>query len=104
MKVLVTLKRRDGKAEAKGIYEDGKLTVKKGSLLHVNSTSKLNLESIAQKLRVDKSIVGKDGVLKKDVTFNSASTAANFVTGTSTNGMITWKTQEGKKLSEIVKK
>ena len=32
---------------------------------------------------------------KQDVAFKSASTAANFVTGRSTNGLITWKNSDG---------
>ena len=33
--------------------------------------------------------------VKKDVAFKSASTAANFITDRSTNGLITWKTSDG---------
>ena len=44
----------------------------------------------------------KDGVVSKDVHFTSASTAANFVTGASTNGMTAWKTKDGKTLKEAV--
>lgn len=32
---------------------------------------------------------------KQDVVFKSASTAANFVTGRSTNGLIKWKNSDG---------
>lgn len=38
----------------------------------------------------------------KDVHFTSVSTAANFVTGASTNGMTAWKTTGGKTLKEAV--
>lgn len=37
----------------------------------------------------------EDCIVKKDMRFNSASTAANFVTGQSSNGLRTWKTEEG---------
>ena len=36
----------------------------------------------------------------KDAHFTSASTAASFVTGASTNGMTAWKTKGGKTLKE----
>jgi len=47
-------------------------------------------------LRNDENTVDKDGVLKKDISFESLSTAACFVTGRTANGMITWKTADGK--------
>lgn len=36
-----------------------------------------------------------DGVVMDDVIFNSLSSAANFITGTSTNGFLAWKNNEG---------
>jgi hypothetical protein len=44
-----------------------------------------------------------NGVVKEDVVFKSASTAANFVTGSSTNGLTSWKTEEGVQLRAIIK-
>ena len=41
---------------------------------------------------------------KQDVMFKSASAAANFVTGQSTNGLIAWKNSEGVKLRSLLKK
>lgn len=38
----------------------------------------------------------------KDIHFRSASTAANFVTGASTNGLTTWKDESGKLLKAIL--
>jgi hypothetical protein len=43
----------------------------------------------------------KGRLVIKDITFKSASTAANFVTGNSTNGLITWKDKNGRTLKEI---
>ena len=48
----------------------------------------------------------KNGKVIKDIAFNSPSTAASFVTGRSTNGMIAWKTGDGqnlKKISDMIK-
>ena len=44
-----------------------------------------------------------DGVtVIKDVVFKSASTAANFVTGRSTNGLIAWKNSDGQTLKTLL--
>ncbi|EFA23833.1 hypothetical protein BIFGAL_02942 [Bifidobacterium gallicum DSM 20093 = LMG 11596] len=41
-------------------------------------------------------------MVSKDVHFKSASTAANFVTGASTNGMAAWKTKDGKSIKDAL--
>lgn len=41
-------------------------------------------------------------VLQEDLTFKSASTAANFVTGRSTNGMLAWRTNTGETLKIVL--
>ena len=46
--------------------------------------------------------VVKDGVVTEDITFKSASTAANFVTGRSSNGLILWKDKSGRTLKDIL--
>lgn len=45
----------------------------------------------------------RDRIVMNDVLFKSASTAANFVTGSSTNGLTAWKTETGVKLREVIK-
>lgn len=44
----------------------------------------------------------KNGIVKENVTFKSSSTAANFITGRSTNGLITWKDENGTKLKDLL--
>lgn len=62
----------------------------------------------SEKFRGAKSIEKKrvgvlDGTrLVKDVPFKSASTAANFVTGASTNGLTSWKDANGRLLKVIL--
>ena len=62
----------------------------------------------SEKFRRAKSIISTreeyviEGVVKKNVIFKSSSTAANFVTGRSTNGMITWKDKNGTKLKDLL--
>ena len=44
----------------------------------------------------------KDDTLIKNMDFRSLSTAANFVSGRSTNGLIKWKTSDGKKIKDYL--
>lgn len=101
MKVELVLKRRDGKANANAVFEDGSVLVRKGSLINMDG-SVLSDNSTAQKCRQDRTIVGKDGIIKKDVLFSSASMAATFVTGSISNGLKYWKTRDGKRLSDKI--
>ena len=64
--------------------------------------------SLSEKFRGSKSITKyrveatKGTRVIQDILFKSASTAANFVTGTSTNGLIAWKDQNGKTLKTLL--
>ena len=53
-----------------------------------------------EKLRANGTVL--DSVLMKNLLFKSASTAANFVTGSSTNGLVAWKDVKGKSLKAIL--
>lgn len=44
----------------------------------------------------------KNNILQEDVKFKSPSTAGNFVTGRSTNGLTAWKNKDGKTIKEIL--
>lgn len=101
--ISLAIKRKDGKAEAYGIYEDGKITVKKGSRIKKDSDSVMKGYGDAKRARADNSVVDENGVVLKDITFNSASMAAVFVMGTSTNGLKVWKTEKNEKLEEVIK-
>lgn len=100
MKLYLVRNKTDVHAVAEYDKETGTITVLKGSKLS---------EKIAytEKFRGAKSIekardgLVQDGILTKDVAFKSASTAANFVTGASTNGLIAWKDSDGKTLKTI---
>lgn len=45
--------------------------------------------------------IDDNGILQEDVLFNSPSYAATFVIGGHVNGLIAWKTEDGKTLKEI---
>ena len=101
MKLYLTRTHSSIKAAADYDVENKSFVVLKGSVIS---------EAIAysEKFRGAKSIekfrVGVvDGTrVTKDVLFKSASTAANFVTGTSTNGLTAWKDESGKTLKAIL--
>jgi hypothetical protein len=45
----------------------------------------------------------ENNILQEDVLFNSPSSAAEFVTGKSSNGWVSWKNKDEKTLSELAK-
>lgn len=98
----VYLNRRDGSVKAEGTYDEktGALVVLKGSLVSpdVKYSEKFKAASKIDALR--KQYV-KNRTVKENVSFKSASTAGNFVTGSSTNGLTAWKNKEGKCIKEL---
>lgn len=99
MKLYLKRNRSNVDAVAEYNEETKTVTVLKGSTVS---------ETIAysEKFRGAKSIEkSRQGVVVgnkvvEDVVFKSASTAANFVTGASTNGLTAWKDAEGKSLKQ----
>ena len=79
----------------------GSFTVLKGSRV---SESVAHSEKFRGAKSIEKSRIGtiSNGMVIRDVVFKSSSTAANFVTGASTNGMTSWKDESGKTLKEIL--
>ena len=77
------------------------LTVKKGSnvSLDVHTTGKFRSANSVKKYR---ELYCDGTVTKEDVVFKSASTAANFVTGCSTNGLVAWKNKAGETLKSLI--
>lgn len=98
------LKRRDMSIDAVAEWdiENNTFVVLKGSI--VSSTiavhTKFRSARSVEKARSNGVVVGQE--LMKDMTFKSASSAANFVTGASTNGMVAWKNSEGKTVKDII--
>lgn len=89
--------------DAKGEYdkETRKLIVYKGSRVSPDVSYTKTFKAAAKIEEARKGAV-ENGIVLHDIEFTSASTAANFVTGRSTNGMIAWKTVEGKSLNEEI--
>lgn len=101
MKVFLIRERSGIKATAEYDPSTKNITVFKGSIL---STRIAHTEKFRGAKSIEKSREGvmKDNVLQKDITFKSASTAANFVTGSSTNGLTAWKDSNGKTLKQLI--
>ena len=89
--------------DAKGSYDksSGLFIVKKGSIVSevVSHSEKFRGAKTVEKLR-EEYVSGNK--VKKDVEFKSSSSAANFVTGCSTNGFVAWKDESGKTFKECI--
>ena len=100
MNVIVFAKGRNNSYDATGIFDGQNLTVKKDSVISNTIAAKIN--PIVSRLRSDKSVVSPEYIVLKDITFSSASTAANFVTGNISNGMRVWKIAPQKNLKNYL--
>ncbi len=94
--------RKKNNISATGEYNSTtkQFTVFKGSRVSdfISSARKFRGAGLIEKSRTN---TVKDRLVVEDITFKSASTASNFVTGTSSNGLITWKDENGRTLKEI---
>lgn len=92
-------------ADATGEYYPDKKTfiVKKGSKVSVDISRSEKFRG-ANTIERQRERYVKNGVVIVDTVFRSPSTAANFVTGRSTNGHITWKDENGVYLKELLNK
>ncbi len=100
MKVYLTNRSKNLSATAIYDIENKRFIVLKGSAVSesIAGGSFRSAKSIA-KMREG---TVENNKLIKDVEFKSASTAANFVTGRSTNGLLAWKDKDGTKLKDLL--
>ena len=96
MKLALHTISRDNLFDAQAEYNDGKVTVLKGSRINLKSGTGFKPSDLIKGYLSDPTLVGDDGVLLRDETFDSLSTAATFVAGRVSNGMITWKTPDNR--------
>lgn len=101
---IFVIKNRKG-IEARAIYKDGKMIVLKDSIF----TSVVKRSFTAHTLREE--VISKSEKLPnghyrllEDFCFSSPSTASQIIYGASTSGWVVWKTENGKTLSECVRK
>lgn len=100
MKVYLTSRSKNLSATAIYDIEKKSFVVLKGSIVSesIAGGSFRSAKSIA-KMREG---AVENNKLIKDVEFRSASTAANFITGRSTNGLLAWKDKDGMKLKDLL--
>ena len=103
MKVYITRKNNSINAIGEYNIKTKELTVLKGSKI---SSSIANSEKFkgANTIEKNRNLYATNGIVKEDTTFKSASTAANFVTGCSTNGLVAWKTEDGTSIKKYIEK
>lgn len=87
-------------ANAVGVRTADGFVVKSGSLITSSLTDKCP-EHIKRKRDEYKNKIDQNYKLIEDILFNTPSGAACFVSGASLNGLIEWKTKEGKNIKDI---
>ena len=102
MKVFLKSDRNNLNASGEYSLEDGSVVVFAGSLLSANVSNSRTFRG-RQSILSSREGVVVNNILQKDVLFKSPSTAANFVTGTSSNGNRLWKTAEGTPIGKLSK-
>ena len=91
--------------DAKGFYHANGFTVLKGSIISPSSVPSFSWKEKRQNLLKDYTISKGDILLlESDKTFPSPSTAADFCIGSSNNGWIVWKDDEGHTLDSVYRK
>lgn len=95
-------KNKKGENIATAEYSGDSVLIHKGSKLNYSKSLVKLSKSIASS-RNNKDLV-KDGVLIKDVSFRSLSSAGQFIAGYSVSGYLAWRNEEGKKLIDVIKK
>ena len=102
MDMLLYIKTRA--ANATGEYNpDSKLfIVKKGSIVSDTISYSATFRG-ASTIEKNRAQYVKNGMVETDAVFKSPSTAANFVTGRSTNGLNAWRDEKGISLKELLK-
>ncbi len=103
MKVRVTLALRNTDAHAEAIYEGETITVLPGGKISEDFAAHIQGGRKAKSYRNNSEYVDSDRNIIKKCVFTSPSTAAQFVTGRSTNGYVSWKVEKKKNLGTYLK-
>ena len=102
MKLSLCSRQKDIEAYAHYDEKDKTFTVLKGSKISAEVATTGAFRGANSILKAREGCV-TDRIVTRDVVFKSASTAANFVTGRSTNELIAWKAEDGIKLKQYLK-
>ena len=101
MKVFIDRKKSGINAIAEFDPASKAVTVLQGSILSDTIAYTATFRG-AKSIEKSREGVLVGNVLQRNIPFKSASTAANFVTGRSTNGLTAWKDENGKTIKEII--
>lgn len=82
--------------------DTNRLTVFAGSVVSENISSSKKFRGAISIERLRSKYVA-DRIVKEMVSFNSPSTAANFITGNSSNGLLVWKDKQGRSIKDCIK-
>ena len=96
MQTMIYMTAKNGEYDAKANYIDGLVVVKADSRIRLNFAAHIRGGKKALSYRNDRAYVDDKGIVLKDCTFTSASTAAQFVTGRSINGLEHWRVIDSK--------
>ncbi len=101
MKLYLTSRISHVNAQAEYDVKNKNFVVLKGSIVSKDIAKSATFRSTKsiEKWRAE---YVNGNVVKKDIVFKSASTAANFVTGRSTNGLVVWKNDNNVKLKDLI--
>lgn len=102
MKVEMYLTARDGSYDAKAVFDDNNVVVKKGAKIRMTFADHVRGGRSAKKYRDDSTVVDENGITKQDCSFTSPSTAAQFVMGSSVNGWSAWHIDKKTNLKKYV--
>ena len=103
MKIVIHFSLKNGSAYADAIYDGEKTIVKAGGRISENFSSCIRGGTMAKRMREDPDCVDAERNIIADCTFNSPSTAAQFVSGRSLSGYEAWKVDKKKSLGAYLK-
>ena len=103
MKIKVTLKQKSTDVWAEATYEGKTIKVLPGGKISKDFADHIQGGKKARSYRDNEEYVDADRNIIKECLFTSPSTAAQFVTGRSTNGYEAWKVEEKKSLGAYLK-
>ena len=90
MKTRIVMIGKKGNYKASAIYENGNVYIQPGSIISLSFAEHIRGGRKALSYRNNPQYVDQNGKVLKECEFSSASTAAQFVTGRSTNGLERW--------------
>ena len=102
IEIFYKSKKRDCYAEGVFNEKNNSVIVKKGAKITKKMDERFRISKEAKK-RDDKAIVN-NYILKEDILFKSPSVAAQFVSGSSLNGLKVWKTINNRPLKETIER